>query len=581
MRFPTALLGLTLGLLGPLSVASCSPGKTRAPGEIVVVVTTDMAVPQDIDTMKWSVTVVGDEAPVKDGSVDLKSLPLPATLAIVSGHGVSGMVRVDLDASRAGNPRVHREAQVSVPADGEVERLTMPLNWLCTGDANPSLSCGAGQTCRAGACVPSTMETVPYTPPDAGACFDVGACFANPIGGVLHVAADPKTGRCVPLNTRIGGNEDVNVALAVDTSQIGNYGACGVIGVCLIPLTRGGPEGWTTLTEDDGTTQIVLPQAVCNDSGTTLNGVVISDASSSCPAKFPESPMCARTDTCIQTNVCPGDWGQNWVGYSCSGSALPPQQVQACWAPPASTDAGAGSNEQVAGGRLSCCALGKGASADSLLIDDMSGGPQVKIAPPRGDEIAGFWFTASDDLHSPLIPAPLGLFTYAAVPSSMTPDGGPMNAACLTSNGFTGYFAAEGFNFVWPQGKLSPAGDPFDVSAYTGIRFWAWSRWVGQVIRVNFPDLDTEVADPTSMCNLHLDAGQCSNDWSIQNLQLTDVWTPYTIRWDQLTQADWGPKVPQFDTKHVFATLFNLGGYGPSDRYPPFEFCVSQIYFTQ
>ena len=573
----------TLGLLWPLAVVSCSTANTRTPGEVVVVITSDMAVPQDIDTLAWSVTAAGDEGPFKVGSVDLKANPLPQTLAIVSDHAATGTVRVDLDASRAGIPRVHRDALVHLPADSEVKRLTMPLNFLCTHDANPSLSCASGETCVAGACVSAAAEAVPYSPPDAGPCFDVGACFKDLAGGVTHVAPDPRTGRCVPQDTPAGAIEDINVALAVDTSHIGNYGACGVIGVCLVPLARGGPEGWTTLTRDGGTTQIVLPDAVCNDSGTTLNGVVIARASSSCAPKPAEKAICARADSCIRADgVCPPDWGQDWLGFSCSGTAPLPQAVQACWPPDPPLDAGAVSKSHVASGSLACCALGTGGAPNLLLIDDMSGGPQVKIAPPRRDEIAGFWFTSSDDLAAPLIPAPLSLFTYTAVSSSMTPDGGPMNAACLISpKGFTGYFAGEGFNFVWPQGKLTSAGDPFDVSAYTGIRFWAWSRWVGQSIRVDFPDLDTEAADPTSTCNLDQDAGVCGNDWAIQNLQLTDVWTPYTIRWDQLVQADWGPKVAQFDPKHVFATIFNLAGSGPNEPYPPFDFCVSQIYFTQ
>ena len=594
MRLLTVNLARILGRLGPLVVLSCSTAKTRTPGEVVVVITSDLAVPQDIDTLAWSVTqvverqpllqnesVAGDEGPVQAGSVDLKATPLPQTLAIVSDHAATGTVRVDLDASRAGTPRVHREALVTLPADSEVKRLAMPLNWLCTIDANPLLACGAGQTCVAGACVSSAAESVPYTPPDAGACFDVGACFLQPVGGVQSVIPDPKTGVCVLQNIPIGGNEDWNVALAINTSQTGNYGACGVIGLCLIPLARGGPEGWTTLTEDDGTTRIALPQAVCDDSGTTLNGVVVSRATPSCPAKRPETPICGRPDTCITADVCPSDWGPSWVGFSCSGSAPVSQGAQACWSPPPRADAGAGSNSNVRSG-LACCAYGTGGDGGSLLIDDMSGGSQVKIAPPRRDEIAGFWFAATDDPKAPLMPVPTFLFTYTAVPPAMTPDGGPMNAACLKSDSpFTGYFVQEGFNFVLPQGKLTPAGDPFDVSAYTGIRFWAWSRWAGQAIKIQFPDLDTEAADPTAGCKMYADAGGCGNDWSIQNLILDSVWAPYTIQWDQLSQADWGPKVAQFDPKHVFATVFSVQGNGPTETYAPFEFCVSQIYFTQ
>ena len=589
MRVSEAIFAITIGMPCFLGVLSCTAAKTQS-GEIVAVVTTDMVVPEDIDTLVWSVTISGDEAPLNQGSVDLKSKPLPATLAIVSGRDTSRPVRVQLDGSHAGASRVHREAQLTVPADGTVRQLAMPLNWLCTDDANPSLSCGAGQTCQGGECVPSAIDAsaLPaYTAPGGGACFDVGTCFAQLIGGgfVWPARPDPTTGQCVPTN--YNGGADVNVALVVDTSQIGNYGACNVVGgQCLIPLARGSPDGWRALSDDGGAVTIGLPPGVCNDVGTTLVGVVFAQASATCPPKLLDSSTCAPPDTCIfSSGVCP-DWGPDWVGYSCSGSAVPPPDaVQECFPPTAASDAGtddAGTetNGRATGGRW-CCGTGVGGQPGSLLIDDMSGGPQIKIAPPLGDS-AGFWFTVSDDLKSPLLPVPLGLFTYTAVPPSDTPDGGPMNAACLTSPlGYNGFFAEEGFNFAWPKHMLSPGGVPFDVSSYTGIRFWAWSLYADQSITVSFPDVDTASVDPTSTCNQNPDGGQCGNDWAIQNLALTDTWAPYEIRWDQLTQATWGAKFPQFDAKQVFSTNFIVRGPGPVLYYPPFEFCVSQIYFTQ
>jgi hypothetical protein len=581
------LFAITLGLLRPLAVVSCTTAKTQAPGEVVVVVTTDMVMPEDIDTLKWSVTVVGDETPLKNGSdsLDLGKQPLPATLAI-AGPDTRGAVRIELDALRAGTPRVHREAQLTVPADGQVRQLAMPLDWLCTHDANPSLSCGAGQTCRGGECVPSAIEAsgLPsYSAVDGGACFDMGNCFASPVG-VFFAQKATVTGECKVLDHEF--SPDVNVALVVATSQIGNYGACGVGasgGSCLIPLAHGAPEGWHTVAADGGAGTIGLPQGVCDDITSTLKGVVIARTTTSCPPKLRESPTCVPPDTCINnvSGVCP-DLGPAWVGYTCSGSESPPG-VRGCAAPPAAPDAGMGTGVGAAGARL-CCALvdaGGQPSSDPLLIDDMSGGSYIKIAPPGG-ETAGFWWTASDDLNSPLVPRPLTFFIYAPVSPSLTPDGGPMNAACLTSpSGFSGHYAIEGFDFAHSS-MLSTTGVPFDVSPYTGIRFWAWSQYAGQSIKVAFPDRNTETVDPTSTCNLNPDAGQCGNDWAIQNLFLTDVWTPYAIRWDQLTKAQgYGTPTLPFDAKGVLVTQFMVLGSGANHPYPPFEFCVSQIYFTQ
>jgi hypothetical protein len=590
MRFPNAIVAPRLGLLLPLAALSCTTARTQAPGEVVVVVTTDMVTPEDIDTVSWSVTVVGDEAPLKADSIDLHASPLPATIGI-TGPDTRGPVRIALDGVLAGASRVHREAVLTLPAEGEVRQLDMPLDWLCTHDASPSLACAAGTTCRAGECVSSAFEASDlgtYAAPNAGPCFDVATCLAQPVGGVRPVVEDPITGHCVVADAQRGragipgSAADVNVAMVVNTSQTGNYGACGFAQQCMIPLARDPSEGWEWIAGDGGAVVLGVPEAVCRDMGTTLLGAVVAPASASCPPRPLERPTCAPPDTCITASVCP-DWGQDWLGYTCSGDVSPfavNSMVQACWAPNATPHAGAGASAGTSAGR-SCCTTGTGGSPGSLLIDDMSGGPQVKIAPPRG-EIAGFWFAGSTDLNAPLVPPPLGLFTYAPVPPAMSPDGGPMNAACLTARaGFSGYAAFEGFNFVVPQGKLSSTGDPFDVSPYTGIRFLAWSRYAGQSIKVSFPDTDTESYDPTSTCNLNHDAGQCDDDWAIQNLTLTDTPVEYAIAWDQLTQAGYGARVAAFDSKHVLGATFIVNGAGPGQLYPPFELCVSQIYFTR
>jgi hypothetical protein len=185
MRFPSVILAPMLGLLCGVVLLACTKAQTQPPGEVMVLVTSDMVVPNDMDTLKWSVTIGDAGAPFQSGTVDLTSSTLPATLAIVSGPETPASVTVQVEGLRAGTLRVHREAQLSnVPTEpGEVKQLVMPLNWLCTHDANPSLSCVGGQTCQAGACASDTFDVsdlLPYLAPDSG-CFNVNTCFPSPV----------------------------------------------------------------------------------------------------------------------------------------------------------------------------------------------------------------------------------------------------------------------------------------------------------------------------------------------------------------------------------------------------------------
>jgi hypothetical protein len=54
-----------------------------------------------------------------------------------------------------------------------------------------------------------------------------------------------------------------------------------------------------------------------------------------------------------------------------------------------------------------------------------------------------------------------------------------------------------------------------------------------------------------------------------------------SVTWDELTQArDFGMMFENFEP-HVYSVDFQASGPGPSGLAPPFEFCVSQIAFTE
>jgi hypothetical protein len=407
--------------------------------------------------------------------------------------------------------------------------------------------------------------------PGAGACFDVGACFAD---FLLTVPIFDPTAGCIV--NKMEGGASVNVALVVNTARQGNVGVCGPAG-CLIALDRDPVTGWEPLAG----VGIRLPPAVCRDMGHTLQSVALT---TSCPTKSARTTTCPAPSTCVASNVtCPATWS----GYSCSGTATPQTinpQLLGCWRVPEDEDAGISTGP----GERWCCTIGQAPSKDPLLIDDMSNGPEAKLTPPAG-YIGGWWWASSDVPHAPISPPPLPLlFTYTSITPPVVPTkGGPtiQNAACLRSKGFSGWIAMEGLDFVEPARQVSTTEpcSPFDLSSYSGIRFWAASRNGDQPIMVAFPNIDTATEIAEATCRNPDAGGRCGDDWAIQDLPLTTAWTEYAVKWSDLKQSSikWGAQFPSFDSKHVVNVWFGVRGPGPTGTSPPFDFCVSDIHFTR
>ncbi len=572
-------------------MAACAGATKPAPGEVLVVVTTDMAVPADIDWLRWSATSGGGTTPFKTKTLRLTAASLPGTLAVVSGPETTGPVLVQIDALSGGATgvvRVHREAELtSLPREG-VKRLSMALDWLCS-DANPAPPCALGMTCVAGACVTASVDpaTLPdYVPVDGGPCFNALTCFAAAASpNETHPTRDA-TGRCViaaDRSTAILTPDYVNFALVVDTAVSGNYGACEPGGACLIALDPGTPEGWVPIVDDGGITGVGLPRRVCDiDVDVQISGA--------CPSKALDAPLCGALPTCARSlNVdCPSGWRP----YSCSrtidGGTASPSDID-----PAETNCWPASEPSAEGGpaptsALQCCSGPQVPAADPLLIDDMSGEPQLKIAPPASDEIPGYWYTFSGpDAKAVIFPPQGGYFEYTSIaPPLSTPDGGVIDhAACFRAPyPFYDIEVAGGFNFALNSANQAAAA-AFDVRNYTGIRFWAWSRYTGQPLGVNFPDQDTDT-ESESTCSRLLAAGDgdagCGDHYQ-KFLTLSDMPTEYFAKWSELMQggAVGLYQAAAFDEAHVFGTNFAVYNFGPTPYAVPIDVCVAQVYFTR
>jgi hypothetical protein len=209
-------------------------------------IATDMAVPNDIDHIIWSITLDGETTPYATDTVELaRGTDLPLTLGIEAGPKTAAPITVRVEGRKGVAPsllRVSREARVVVPKD-RVLKLELPLSWLCSA-ANVSEPCAAGTTCQAGHCVDKNVATASlpdFEPSPARDCYQVTDCLTSassePVGPFKL-----KSGREVPCGVSgigpLGPDADVNVVLRVRNERVGNYGFCGPFGECFIPLRR-------------------------------------------------------------------------------------------------------------------------------------------------------------------------------------------------------------------------------------------------------------------------------------------------------------------------------------------------------
>lgn len=292
------------GGLRPLFAASllvalgCNESDSH--GELVVALSTDMAMPQQIDNLYVLVqmrglTVFDSMYPVGSGSQDSM---IPATLTLVSGSR-RDPVTIRVSGQKRGKWRTYREATTTVPTDRSA-LLRMPVQWLCDESAKAVTyrdqngvtqirmlsACEDGNTCIAGKCLPSLIHerNLPdYKPedvfggsstPERGQCFDTIPCMAA--GSVVVPDAD--------CTVQKPGGDAVNVALRVT-----NDGICDATTgtICFVPLDEDPAEGWSQI---QGSDRLQLPEAVCEKLTTRLvNAVYVS---SECPTKRPAIPPC-------------------------------------------------------------------------------------------------------------------------------------------------------------------------------------------------------------------------------------------------------------------------------------------------
>ena len=573
-------------LLGALAL-SCSDDADET-GEVMIVVTTDMAVPTDLDELHWSVAPSGATEPFRQGVFELgTNEDLPATLLVTAGPKTTGPLTVRIEGRKPGaDPtlRVVQEATFRVPR-GRTAALDMPLSYLCSA-ANLSEACPADETCRGGRCVPSTVDaaTLPdYVEPAPKACLDVLSCFDGAMYQLLPERSE--TGECtISGMTPLGLDADVNAALVVDRDAVGNYGFCNR-DYCYVLLPRNdSPEGVRVISTD-AVPRIRLPDAVCDAVDKGVSAVSVFKPTQDCPTFHGDTPLCEPPpDTCWPANTCPEDWPNAWSGYACSGKAEPgdvsEERLVACFDP---ADRGEG-NPAAVNGRF-CCTTGEPPADDPLVIDDMSGGPQIKLALPEG-QIDGFWWTSVGIGSGVVSPAPApALFTYRTFDPPVIPENGPeiRAAACMKATWFMSWNALMG---VWLSGTTFD-NPSFDVSGYDGISFWGWAAEplpdAPLTVEVTLSTIDTRWGDKNAKCWTKEDqSARCDNFYD--EVSLANQWQRHSVRWSDLHQSpdDWNPpqyRPPGGFDRNIYEIMFVVRGPGPEIMGQPFDFCVADLRF--
>lgn len=273
--------------------------ESKKRGELVVAVATDMAMPQQIDSVFLQVEVRGEtihrlEYPVGSGTNDNS---IPATLTLVEGDQAAP-VTIRVAGEKKGKWRTFREVTTTVPEERSA-LLRMPIQWLCDESAKAvTFNDGAvtqirmlsaceeeDHSCVSGRCVPNLVDSksLPdYSPdkvfggadrPEDGTCFDTVPCMLA--GRVV----EPDENCTVPKPL----TPEVNIGLRVTNDGICDQSQT----VCFVTLDANTDGGWTTIQNSD---RLQLPEAVCTKlKARTINAVYVS---TECPAKRAGTPPC-------------------------------------------------------------------------------------------------------------------------------------------------------------------------------------------------------------------------------------------------------------------------------------------------
>ncbi len=171
-----------------VALACASP-----PTEVLVVVSSDLSVPAELDELVVTVTHPdGVQTRQATAALGAGQLPLPRSVGLVHEGGPLGLYRVLVEGRRAGAAVIAREGTLEL-VPNEIRVWRVALDRSCLGVACPSATC-AGGACRDVRVGEGELE--PYTPDAPGDAGVTDAGGGPPDAGGA-CAPDCAAGACV------------------------------------------------------------------------------------------------------------------------------------------------------------------------------------------------------------------------------------------------------------------------------------------------------------------------------------------------------------------------------------------------
>ncbi|MBK8213802.1 MAG: hypothetical protein IPK71_08630 [Myxococcales bacterium] len=261
-------VGLTvLGALGLVGDTGCA----REPTAVILAVTTDMSVIQDLDEVGLFVGVNGEVKSSLRTFVSTEvAAKLPGTVSILEPEEANKPVHIRVAGYKNGQLRVVRDAIVTVPPK-ELTVLRMPLGWLSATQKRPAAS-GTSGTARAGQVKPKalTEEEASFKEFDAFFPGYVSPCATGETsddGACITVLAEPQRTTYGDLVRDVfGGSVSLN-----EETGVAEGGVCFDMEACF-------KNEQTLKVPDYPECKVTIPESI----GNTVNFALVRNLASGC-----------------------------------------------------------------------------------------------------------------------------------------------------------------------------------------------------------------------------------------------------------------------------------------------------------
>ena len=218
----------------------------------------------------------------------------------------------------------------------------------------------------------------------------------------------------------------------------------------------------------------------------------------------------------------------------------------------------------------------------------------IELPVPAG-ETPGSYYTYEDALSDStgtmtLVESTGQLKDLPVSPAITNKDGTTIQGELCVSGRVTEY-GGLGLSLAYGHGPDASADSglssavPFDASQFSGASFYIMTIGddAGTPPTVHFSIPDTQTADPeawpAAACNV--DGGKCDDDFGTDATpQANNVWTPILAPFSQLSQQHFGSAFDAILSNQLIGMKWQVNGNGADASITPFQFCISDIYFT-